>query len=85
MEKYYWYDECANCRQGRLILTEDTTNKRIYLHCEECEYGWLNPKEINETSKGFLTLEEEFETESPNLETIKKYGWETVARNSFHE
>jgi hypothetical protein len=85
LEKFYWYDECVNCHQGRLILTEDTTNKRIYLHCEECERGWLTTLEASDKSKGFLTLNENFEAENPSFETIKKYGWEAAARNSFSE
>ena len=85
MEKFYWYDECVNCHQGRLILIEDTTNGRMYLHCEECERGWLTPEEVSDNSRGFLTLEEDFETENPNWKTIKQYGWESVAKHSFSE
>lgn len=85
MEKYYWYDECVNCHQGRLLLTEDITNKRLYLHCEECERSWLRPEEASNNVKGFLTLEAVFETENPTYETISQYGWETVAKHSFWE
>ncbi|MDD1796272.1 hypothetical protein L4D06_23780 [Enterovibrio makurazakiensis] len=85
MEKYYWYSQCVNCNQGRLILTEDTTNKRMYLHCEECERGWLNPQEAHDNSKGFLALEEDFETDNPNIETITIYGWKSIAMHSFSE
>jgi hypothetical protein len=85
MEKYYWYKECPNCHQGRLILTEDITNKRIYLHCEECERGWLNPNEIDDLSKSFLTINIDYETENPNIKKIEDYGWKDIAKNSFTE
>jgi hypothetical protein len=85
MEKFYWYDECVNCHQGRLIITEDITNKRLYLHCEECEYGWLDPSHAGDVGDGFLTLLEEFETQNPSMEVIRKYGWESFARHEFSE
>jgi hypothetical protein len=85
MEKYYWYDECTNCHQGRLIITEDLTNKRLYLHCEECEYGWTVPEQTGNVSDGFLTLLEEFETRNPNIDEIRRYGWEKYAKHVFSE
>ncbi|PIB11564.1 hypothetical protein [Vibrio rotiferianus] len=85
METYYWYDECTKCHQGRLIITKDVTNDRLYLHCEECEYGWLAPSEVKEPSKSFLTLIEDFETENPDMDTIKAYSWENYACHEFSE
>ena len=85
MEKFYWYDECVSCHQGRLILTEDITNKRMYLHCEECERGWFTPEEASEKAKSFLTLEEDFETENPDWNSIQQYGWEKAAKHYFSE
>ncbi len=61
-------------------MTEDVTNQRVYLYCEECEYGWLSPEEAGDVAKGFLTLEESFETENPSLEKIKQYDWAAVAK-----
>ncbi|ASA54582.1 hypothetical protein RND59_13360 [Vibrio ruber] len=85
MEKFYWFCECSNCHQGRLIITEDITNNRLYLHCEECEYGWLNPLDTDDIEKGFLTLLEEFETRNPSIEDIGQYNWLDYAKNSFVE
>ena len=85
MKKFYWYDECVHCHQGRLIITEDVTNKKLYLHCEECEYGWTDPAKADNVNEGFLTLMEDFETRNPSFEVIKKYGWEKYARHNFTE
>ncbi len=85
MEKYYWYTSCPACKQGRLIITHDTTNERLYLHCEECEMGWLNPKDADENKKGFLTLLVEFETENPTLQLIQDKKWSSIAKNFFED
>lgn len=82
--RYYWHSTCPFCNQGRLILTKDKTNNKIYLHCEECERGWYNIDELK-TSKGFLTLTEEFETENPSLEEIERLGWRKAAKYNFDE
>jgi len=83
--KYYWYCECFNCRQGRLLIMEDVTNRRLYLHCEECEYGWYVPEKINSMECGFLTLTEDFDSSTPTFEDIKNYGWEKYATHSFSD
>lgn len=85
MEKYYWYENCPACKQGRLIITRDITHERLYLHCEECEMGWLNPSDTDQNINGFLTLLVDFETENPKLETIQKHNWSAIAKHSFEE
>lgn len=86
MQKYFWYKTCSNCNgQGRLIITEDVTHNNLYLHCEECEMGWRNIKDVDDFKKGFLTLNEEFETENPTYEKICEYGWKEYAKYSFKE
>jgi hypothetical protein len=85
MEKYYWYKNCPACNQGRLIITQDITNERLYLHCEECEMGWLNPSDADENKNGFLTLLVDFETKNPDFELIQKNNWSPVAKYSFEE
>ena len=44
MRTLYWSSTCANCNQGRLLFQNDITNARVYVHCEECEWGWLHPE-----------------------------------------
>jgi len=60
---------------------EDTTHGRLYLHCEECEMGWLQPQESHDPSKGFLTLNEIFESEIPSYDRILKFGWSGYAKH----
>lgn len=85
MTESFWYRECPKCKQGRLFVTEDVTHGRLYLHCEECEEGYLRPEvaDIPGGDGGFLTLLEDFETSSPSFERIVALGWEAVARHRF--
>lgn len=83
--KFYWYANCPNCKQGRLIITEDITNSRLYLHCEECERAWINPNDILNIDKSFLAILENFDTENPSIDVIRKYGWERFALYEFTE
>ncbi|MCC5850392.1 MAG: hypothetical protein JJU29_20080 [Verrucomicrobia bacterium] len=84
--KYFWYRLCPHCSgQGRLLITEDLTNERLYLHCEECDWGWIDPAMAHDVSKGFLTILEDFETKNPTFETIRSFGWEKYALHAFHE
>jgi hypothetical protein len=81
----YWWKQCPNCRGGRLALCEDTTNMRMYLHCEECETGFLDPEEVNEPGAGFLTVDCPFESHAADIQTIRKYSWERFALHFVSE
>jgi len=71
MSEQFWLNkECPICEQGRLFVTEDITNQRLYLHCEECECGWLNPEELTK-GKSFLAINPDFEERIPSKETIE--------------
>ena len=87
MPKYYWYKLCPVCDgQGRLLIREDVTNRRLYLHCEECEWGWLSPEQAHNPAAGFLTLNVEYaDDDNPNWETIEKYGWSQYALHWYEE
>lgn len=76
MKKLFWLDKnCSVCEQGRLFITEDITNERLYLHCEECEMAWLNPEEAGIADKGFLAINPNFKTRMPGIDKIQKFGW----------
>jgi hypothetical protein len=82
-ERFYWYRTCPACGQGRLFITEDITNGRLYLHCEDCEMGWLRPEDSSDPSKGFLTLNENFETTMPSRERIHELGWSAYVKSEM--
>lgn len=83
MQKYFWYKTCPICDgEGRLFITEDISRKRLYLHCEECESGFLDPTQLKNS---FLTVIENYKYKLANFETIKNYGWESIAQNSVSE
>lgn len=76
MNQLFWLDEeCPVCKQGRLFITEDITNQRLYLHCEECEMAWLKPEDLTVNNTGFLAINPDFETQLPSLDIIQKFGW----------
>jgi hypothetical protein len=58
-----WFKACPSCNQGRLVVMTDTTHRRLYLHCEECETGFLSPDDAVRGEGGFLTLTETFDAE----------------------
>jgi hypothetical protein len=78
----FWFRECTVCEQGRLVFMEDTTNDRIYLHCEECEQGFWSPDDVQDPEKSFLTLTEDFEAEPATEERIAALGWGGLPRRA---
>jgi hypothetical protein len=86
--RYYTYKPCPLCGfggGGRLTIWEDLSNDRLYLHCDECEWGWRDPEKAEDPAAGFLTLDEEFEARPADWETIQRYGWVKYATNSYDE
>ena len=85
-QTYYWFRTCAACDgQGRLVLFWDATNGRLYLHCEECETGWVTPEDAVAGRNAFSTLDADFETRVPTRDEIDAHGWEHVRRHSFSD
>jgi hypothetical protein len=85
MTHYYWYQTCPVCSQGRLLIFKDLAAQQLYLHCEECEWGWRNPERSSEKEAGFLTLDEEFESKPATKEDIDGLGWTKYAAHEFDE
>jgi len=81
--KYQWFRTCAFCGQGRLLIMKDTTHDRLYLHCEECEYGWFDPEDAVRNTNSFLTLLESFDARPATDEEIVTAGWGPVSLHSF--
>jgi hypothetical protein len=72
----FWLTTCPNCHhQGRLIVMNDLTRNRLYLHCEECESGWVDPEQVSDPTARFLTLDEEFDAEPATEADLRRYGW----------
>ncbi len=84
MTMKYWYTTCINCNgQGRLFITKDVTANRLYLNCEECEWGWRDPEQVDNPEAKFLTLNESFEAEDATSEEIDRHGWGMYALHQF--
>lgn len=75
MSEQVWLDkDCPICEQGRLYVLEDTTNDRLYIHCEECESAWVNPEDFI-ANKSFLAINPDFKTRIPSKEKVDKSDW----------
>jgi hypothetical protein len=73
-----WLKLCPRCDgQGRLFIQRNLLDGRLYLHCEECEYGFLDPEHCDRTSDGFLAMDTRFDL--PNLDEIDAQGWRRFA------
>lgn len=83
MTKYYWYKICPACQQGRLVITKNTSQDKLYLHCDECEMGWPTPGDADANINGFLTLLEEYDAEAPSIDEIESCDWLTFVSASF--
>jgi len=83
--RYFWYQECSFCRQGRLLIAKDVTHDALYLHCEECERGWRDPEAAGDRSASFLTLNEDFEGSFPDEAEISLAGWGKYKIHTFEE
>ncbi|CAM4109286.1 hypothetical protein [Serratia silvae] len=75
----FFYKECPACHQGRLFIFKDTTNNRLYLHCEECEMGWLTPDDADKNVNNFLTLLADFEAVEATDDDLIRFKW-----NNYH-
>ena len=83
--RYFWSGLCPVCGVGRLLVFKDLSAHSLYLHCEECEWGWRDPERSNSSASGFLTLDEDFEAEVATELEIRKHGWSKLALKVFVE
>lgn len=84
--RYYWMRLCPCCDgQGRLVIMKDLSHDALYLHCEECEWGWRDPEKASDVAAGFLTLAEVFQARSASMDDITRHGWAGYLAGSFEE
>jgi hypothetical protein len=80
MERF-WFKTCPKCDgQGRLFICENSATGRLYLHCEECEHGFLDPDQCAHASAGFLAIDIDYNYAS--RERIESLGWGPFALRS---
>lgn len=73
----FWYKICPFCNQGRLFVFKNIDADKLYLHCEECERGYSDIRNID-VDHSFLTLLEDFDAVFANEEDIKNGGWDNL-------
>jgi len=68
-----------------LLVFLDATHDNLYLHCEECEWGWRDPvaAAAGDLKASFLTLLEHFESEPATGEEIERRGWKRYVAGEF--
>lgn len=64
---------------------KDLSNHSLYLHCEECEWGWREPEKTDDVGSAFLTLVEDFEAEPASRAEIERHGWRRYVAGEFQE
>lgn len=86
MKTYYWMRTCVHCNgQGRLLIMKDLSTNSLYLHCEECEWGWRDPEKADDVGWAFLTLDEDFEAEPASSAEIERHGWSRYVAGEFQK
>ena len=70
----YYAGNCPSCRQGRLFLFRNLATEDIYAHCEECEWGYITPGDI-EAKSSFLTLLDDDDAEYATIDEISRSVW----------
>ena len=68
---------CPLCRQGRLFAYREEDSGNIYLHCEECEWGWLDPKRLR-AEDGFLTLDVPSDARPASRDEVLASQWRAL-------
>ena len=76
----YWFQVCPNCDgQGRLFICREKESGDLYLHCEECEWGFRDPRRCADASDGFLAIDGE--SDIATLSEIETAGWSCYAKH----
>jgi hypothetical protein len=70
----YHAGNCPFCRQGRLFLFRNLATDGVYAHCEECEWGYVTPSDI-EVKSGFLTLPDDDDADYATIDEISRSVW----------
>jgi transcription elongation factor Elf1 len=80
----YWYRTCPICDQGNLIIDQDVTNRRMVLHCDECDWVFLTEEQVTARRGAFnAVVEQNIELEPATEVQIMAGGWQRYAR--FHD
>ncbi|CAN5126064.1 hypothetical protein BH09BAC6_BH09BAC6_14660 [soil metagenome] len=74
MSKMFWFKICPFCKQGRLFILKNLDTGKPYLHCEECERGYLDIYNVD-IQHSFLTVLEDFEATAATEKDISGTNW----------
>lgn len=68
-----------------MLIFKDLARDELYLHCEECEWGWRNPDTANRQDAAFLTLDEKFESAPATSADVIRFAWQKYAASEFDD
>ena len=69
--------ECQFCGQGRLFPYREDDSGEVYLHCEECEWGWRHPERLT-AEDGFLTLDVPGDAQPASRDEVLSSQWKDM-------
>ena len=73
----YWFKQCPRCRQGQLFIHSNRETQSLYLHCDECEWGFADPTKCDSVDDGFFAMNIHYD--EPTLDVIQQRGWSEFA------
>ena len=73
----FWYKQCPRCEQGQLFIHRNCETDGLYLHCDECEWGFSDPTQCDLVSGGYIAVFIHYDV--PTLKEIEARGWSAFA------
>jgi hypothetical protein len=64
---------------------KNASDGALYLHCEECEWGWRDPDAISDPSRGFLTVTEAWDALPATMAEIHGGGWDRYVTGTIEK
>ena len=85
MKLYCSHRICSCCGKGRLFVYKNTVVDCLYLHCQECEYGWDNAEQWYDRDSAFLTRTEDFEAVPASWYDIEDQLWQRYGSQTLQQ
>lgn len=76
----FWFKSCPRCHQGRLFVMQMGETGALFLHCEECEWAWDNPTQVDDPGQGRLGID--LDGEYASERQIEMMAWQAYAAHT---
>jgi len=71
---YRTLEVCPRCKQDAPVVMVRSPDRKLCLYCEECEWAWIDPKDIAIVEKGTLGIY--WDVVPANKDDIAQGGWD---------